>query len=47
MNEIVYEIPDGFKNFVIGFYLFGWLFQGQIFISMNDPKNCFKIISDI
>lgn len=47
MNEIVYEIPDGFKNFVIGFYLFGWLLQGQIFISMNDPKNCFKIISDI
>ena len=53
MNEVVYEIPDGFKNFVIGFYLFGWLFQGLVFIFVNDLysglyslKNGLKLISN-
>ena len=30
MDEVLYEIPDDFKNFVVGFYIFGWLFLGIV-----------------
>ena len=42
MDEVVYEIPDHFKNFVVGFYIFGWLFQGIFFIfnlSWTKPRS--------
>ena len=31
MNEVLYKVPDDFKNAVVGFYIFGWLFLGTVF----------------
>ena len=33
MNQVVYEIPDDYKNIFVGFYIFGWLFLGKGFSS--------------
>ena len=33
MNQVVYEIPDDYKNIFVGFYIFGWLFLGIVFSS--------------
>ena len=30
MKEVIFEIPSYFKNGVLGFYTFGWLFLGQL-----------------
>ena len=31
MPEVIYEVPDHYKNSVVGFYIFGWLFVGKVF----------------
>ena len=33
MPEVIYEVPDNFKNIVVGLYIFGWLFVGFVSIA--------------
>ena len=30
MPEVIYEVPDNFKNIFVGLYIFGWLFVGFV-----------------
>ena len=31
MPGVLYEVPDHYKNAVVGCYIFGWLFVGKVF----------------
>ena len=40
MKEVLFEIPSEFKNGVLGFYTFGWLFLVQL----KSPQNLSRLI---
>ena len=43
MKEVLFEIPSDFKNGVLGFYTFGWLFLGWLISHKLFP---FKIVEN-